>query len=776
MCYQRWPGILQNRFDSASKRHNIFIWFGSPSGWVMFQPLTTLTILDSEKRSLGILGSAPNTIILKYIKYIYQHYSLFNKFSGNRIFQFLTMGLVAQMLENNVRLDFAVHNLVHVEEIQRILMLFVVINARKDLATTTGPAPTDFPVSNDGSCGPIAKKKCPTGTCCSQFGNCGGNPKVEDEFCGLGCQKPFGLCFAQPILAKSNTCIPNKVFAPFLDVTTKTTLFNNKNFDLNEARKITGISWYVMAFLLGNIEGGKVVPRWGGQFDLDFYKGQVKTLRDNGGDVAVSFGGFAGIELATLTNDVDEIQAAYQSVINEYQIRWIDIDIEGNNAQDAGANDRRSKALAALKRANPGLRVSFTLPVLPTGLVKLGIEILQNAKDNKLELDLVNIMAMDYGNIKDGATAMGKHAIEAAEATFKQLQNMGLTKTTIGITTMIGNNDVAGEIFTLDNAKEINEYYLKTPFVSFLSIWNGNRDTFIANGELLQTSQIPQQNFQFQKLLNQGASPVCNAPEKVTTTTTSSNVSTTSKISEVTRTKDPQTTTNKAVTSRTSTNTKTTTIKSAITSTTTPTATINKTTATIRSTTPNTSTGTTTATTRTTTKSTTTTTKRTTSTATPTTRTIAKQTTFNTKTTTKTATPNTTKTTTTMANSKTTTKTSTTLTSTKTTTTTTTTTKTTTTTTTATAFNTKTTRTTTTTNTTKTATIQKTTTTTKSTITPTSSCSHSICFTGGGLLSSCDPCVAKIISVDQSCSFFWDGICVAQVFSICGLNCVFAFD
>ncbi|KAJ2985254.1 hypothetical protein HDV02_000647, partial [Globomyces sp. JEL0801] len=363
---------------------------------------------------------------------------------------------------------------------------------------------------------------------------------------------------------------------------------------------------------------------------------------------------FAGIELATLTNDVDEIQAVYQSVIDEYQIRWIDIDIEGNNAQDAGANDRRSKALAALKRANPGLRVSFTLPVLPTGLVKLGIDVLQNAKDNKLELDLVNIMAMDYGNIKDGATAMGKHAIEAAEATFKQLQNMGLTKTTIGITTMIGNNDVAGEIFTLDNAKEINEYYLKTPFVSL--------DTFIANGELLQTSQIPQENFQFQKLLNQGASPVCNAPEKATTTTTPSNVSTTSKISEATKTKDPQTTTNKAVTSWSSTNTKTTTIKFATTNTTTPTATINKTTATIRTTTPSTSTGTTTATTRTTTKSTTTTTKRTTPTATPTTRTIAKQTTFNTKTTTKTATPNTTKTTTTMTNSKTTTKTSTTLT------------------------------------------------------------------------------------------------------------------
>ncbi|KAJ2996556.1 hypothetical protein HDV02_006389 [Globomyces sp. JEL0801] len=391
------------------------------------------------------------------------------------------------------------------------------------------PPSLDFPVSTDGTCGAIVKKRCSPGNCCSPSGFCGNT----EPFCGTGCQKVFGVCSKKSPLKPSKTCIPSKVFAPFLDVTTKTALFNNQNFDLDEARKVTGVKWYSLAFLNGNIEGGKVVPSWGGQFDLDFYKDKVEALRANGGDVVVSFGGLTGVELATLTNSVNEIQAAYQSVIDEYQVRWIDLDIEGENAENKAANDRRSKALVALKAANPGLKISFTLPVLPTGLVKLGLEILQNAKDNKLELDMLNIMAMDYNTVSDGATGMGKHAIEASEATFKQLQAIGFTKTTIGITPMIGNNDIVGEVFTLNNAKELNEYYLKTPFVSFLSMWSGNRDVFVAGGPLFSTSQIPQEKFQFQKLLNQGASDVCVNPI-ITTTTTAVQTTTTTTASTTT--------------------------------------------------------------------------------------------------------------------------------------------------------------------------------------------------------------------------------------------------
>ncbi|KAI8897417.1 hypothetical protein BC833DRAFT_621264 [Globomyces pollinis-pini] len=207
--------------------------------------------------------------------------------------------------------------------------------------------------------------------------------------------------------------------------------------------------------------------------------------------------------------------------------------------------------------------------------------------------------------------------------------------------------------------------------------------------------------------------------------------------------------------------TKTTTIKLATTTTTKtttkPTTTTTKTTTTTTTTKTTTKPTTTTTTTKTTTKPTTTTTTTTKTTTKPTT-----TTTTTTKTTTK---PTTTTTTTTKTTTKPTTTTKTTTTTTKTTTLPTTTTKTTTKPTTTTTK--------TTTSTSKTTTAQKTTTTTKSTTIPTSSCAHNICLTGGALPSSCDPCVAKIIAVDQYCAIFWDGICVGQVLSVCGLDVCF---
>ena len=59
-------------------------------------------------------------------------------------------------------------------------------------------------------------------------------------------------------------------------------------------------------------------------------------------------------------------------------------------------------------------------------------------------------MAMDYGpgSAPDGANSMGKYAISAAESAFNQVTAAGLTNFKIGVTAMIGKNDVAGEVFT----------------------------------------------------------------------------------------------------------------------------------------------------------------------------------------------------------------------------------------------------------------------------------------------------------------------------------------
>ena len=71
---------------------------------------------------------------------------------------------------------------------------------------------------------------------------------------------------------------------------------------------------------------------------------------------------------------------------------------------------RRSTALAALQKANPGLKISLTLPVLPEGLTGDGLNVVRAAKTAGVNLDLVNIMAMDYGR---SAQDYGDLAIQA---------------------------------------------------------------------------------------------------------------------------------------------------------------------------------------------------------------------------------------------------------------------------------------------------------------------------------------------------------------------------
>ena len=48
--------------------------------------------------------------------------------------------------------------------------------------------------------------------------------------------------------------------------------------------------------------------------------------------------------------------------------------------------------------ANPGLTISFTLPVLPAGLTADGINLLRDALAKGVRVGVVNLMTMDYGD------------------------------------------------------------------------------------------------------------------------------------------------------------------------------------------------------------------------------------------------------------------------------------------------------------------------------------------------------------------------------------------
>src|SRR3712207_7836660 len=59
--------------------------------------------------------------------------------------------------------------------------------------------------------------------------------------------------------------------------------------------------------------------------------------------VRVSFGGAAGQELALTCGSVAELQAAYQSVIDQYDLTFIDLDIEGGATSNTASVARRSE-------------------------------------------------------------------------------------------------------------------------------------------------------------------------------------------------------------------------------------------------------------------------------------------------------------------------------------------------------------------------------------------------------------------------------------------------
>ncbi|MGH3247795.1 MAG: cellulose binding domain-containing protein [Trebonia sp.] len=272
-------------------------------------------------------------------------------------------------------------------------------------------------------------------------------------------------------------------FAPYVD----TSLF--PPFSLVSAAQATGVKQFNLAFVVAAGSGG-CTPEWGGVTAIgnDPVAAQIGALRAIGGDVRISFGGQAGSELAVTCTSVSQLEAAYQAVISAYDVNKVDFDIEGAAVDNTAANARRDQALAALQAQDPGLAVSFTLPVLPSGLTSSGDAVLTGAAAAGVKLAAVNVMAMDYG---DGAAPnpsgqMGTFAIDAATATDAQVATaLGISDAAawpkIAVTPMIGVNDTSDEIFTVANASQLAAF-AASKHLAWLSMWSAARDTQCPGG------------------------------------------------------------------------------------------------------------------------------------------------------------------------------------------------------------------------------------------------------------------------------------------------------
>jgi hypothetical protein len=318
-------------------------------------------------------------------------------------------------------------------------------------------------------------------------------------------------------------------FAPYVDVA------GWPPPDLPAIKAGSGIRAVSLGFITAQ-GGNQCVPTWGGYTEYPAFGGDpyrlanINAFRAAGGKIVVSFGGAAGTELASACPTVGALVGAYRQVIAAYRPTHIDFDIEGDEVSDAAANARRAAAIRILqkpkkskkkgkkaaaakkrKRKAAGPAVSFTLAVLPSGLVDEGVNLVRQAVSARVRLSVVNGMAMDYGPgaVPSPEGQMGELAIQVAHSLFGQLRaiypKLPAAKVwkRVGITPMIGINDVPTEKFYVEDAQQLAAF-ARSQHIGMIGMWQLNRDRQCPTLTVVtqeDCSGVPQAPYDFSRIL-----------------------------------------------------------------------------------------------------------------------------------------------------------------------------------------------------------------------------------------------------------------------------------
>ncbi|MBV9383048.1 MAG: hypothetical protein JOY82_27485 [Streptosporangiaceae bacterium] len=279
----------------------------------------------------------------------------------------------------------------------------------------------------------------------------------------------LGVLATQPATAASTW--PAHVFAPYVDTGLSNTTLTTVAADY-------GTRYFTLAFVDGS----------GCQWSLPNQSGwqsQISALQAEGGDVSISFGGYTvdtdGTDLGATCSSPGAMAAQVESVVTTLGVTHLDFDIESNEQTNSADYTLTAQALAQVRSwasANGSqLTISYTLPVLPSGLTQDGLNVLDAAAANGFTPNVVNIMTMDYGS---SGTEMGSAANQALDAAAGQVASVfGISTSAayamLGNTPMIGQNDTPGEIFTLADASSV-ESYAAQQGIALLSFWSEGRD------------------------------------------------------------------------------------------------------------------------------------------------------------------------------------------------------------------------------------------------------------------------------------------------------------
>jgi chitinase len=239
----------------------------------------------------------------------------------------------------------------------------------------------------------------------------------------------------------------------------------------------TGLKAFTIAFVLSN---GGCTPVFDG--GASAASNTINAVRNAGGDVIVSFGGWGGNKLGEHCSSVSALAGAYQKVITQYSLKAIDIDIEATEMSTYSVQDRVLGALKTVKANNPGLKVVVTMGTTTAGPDADGQRLIKQGKTLGANVDVWSIMPFDFSSGGD----MWAHTRSAAEGLKGQLKSaFGWTDAQayshMGISSMNGKTDNAGETVTVANFTSILSY-AQTNHLARLTYWSANRDRACGSG------------------------------------------------------------------------------------------------------------------------------------------------------------------------------------------------------------------------------------------------------------------------------------------------------
>jgi chitinase len=299
--------------------------------------------------------------------------------------------------------------------------------------------------------------------------------------------------------------------------------FDNSPPDPVQVMNATGQKAFQLAFILAP-NGGGCTPTWDGTRAVSSdttAQNMINNIRNNGGDVSVSIGGYGGTKLGQTCGSPAATAAAYQQVVTKYGLKAMDFDLEEPEYENTAAVANEVGAAQILQRNNPGLYISITTAGTAAGTGWFGTQMLNQAKADGFTPANYSIMPFDGGF--NGSSAQ----ISALEAFHSLLMStFGWDSATAyaheGISQMNGRSD-SGEYFRQADFQATLDYATSHHLARYTN-WSVNRDRQCPDPNQSTTSgtcsSVPQTPWEFTKYSARfaGATPPTTIPTGGTTT------------------------------------------------------------------------------------------------------------------------------------------------------------------------------------------------------------------------------------------------------------------